>query len=166
MHLYFKHRGALHTWQITAEMISFHVLSNDPLTLQKVSLMKHIQIVKLCAIGDKRAAVLFLNVYSVWVWKGDDWQGRQHLSHHNPNNPSVAQGNLNLRIHNVELLLNITLWGQYTRIFKTDKDFSNGGIWKHKQKSQKALLYFAELKTICGGLIPQTSMQLFALQWH
>lgn len=65
MHLYFKHMGALHTWQITAEMISFHVLSNDPLTLQKVSLMKHIQIVKLCAIGDKRVAVLFLNVYSV-----------------------------------------------------------------------------------------------------
>lgn len=48
-------------------MISFYMPSNDPVVLQKVSLMKHIQMEKYHAIYDKHAAVLFLNVDSVRV---------------------------------------------------------------------------------------------------
>lgn len=46
MHLYVKHMGALHAWWITAEMISFYMQCNDAGILQKVSLMKHIQMEK------------------------------------------------------------------------------------------------------------------------
>ena len=71
--------GALPAWQITAEMISFYIPSNDPVVLQKVSLMKHIQMEKYHAIYDKHAAVLFLNVDSVRVW--GRWPTRNNINH-------------------------------------------------------------------------------------
>lgn len=113
MHLYVKHTGALHAWQITAEMISFYVPSNDPVVLQKVSLMKHIQMEKYHAIYDKHAAVLLQN--GLWLQCAslgemtDMLRNTTSIIWHNPNKAIEAQGNLNLRIH-VTLLLNIIFW--------------------------------------------------------
>lgn len=76
--------GALPAWQITAEMISFYMPSNDPVVLQKVSLMKHIQMEIMHdgnhhAIYDKHVVVLFLNVYSVRMW--GRWPTRNNINH-------------------------------------------------------------------------------------
>lgn len=111
MHLYVKHMGALHVWRITAEIISFYMPSNDPVVLQKVSLMKHIQMEKYHAIYDKHAAVLFQN--GLWLqWASlremtDMLRNTTSIICHNPNKAVEAQEKLNLKIHNVTLMLNI-----------------------------------------------------------
>lgn len=114
MHLDVKHMGALHARWTTAEMISFYMPSNDPVVLQKVSLMKHIQMEKYHAIYDKHAAVLFQN--GSWLQRAslramtDMLRNTTSITCHNPNKGIEAQGNLNLRIHNVTLMLNIIFW--------------------------------------------------------
>ena len=111
MHLYVKHMGALHAWRIPAKMISFYMPSNDPVVLQKESLMKHIQMEKYHAIYAKHAAVLFQN--GLWLQCAslrkmtDVLRSTPSIKCHNPNKPFKAQGNLNLRIYDVTLMLNI-----------------------------------------------------------